>query len=218
MPSMLAVHAMGSPVAGPVGESALNTGGYKASRADTHARGGEAPAAITPPPRPPKAAAYRPSNETNSATSPTVSPALAPAESSDTGTFGLDAEAEGPAQSRALRKWATRLPFAAVFAGMHGRSTHDGSLQRRGSKVSWRSWETARQQDSGGPRWTRALMFPSTVEGFLARVRWQAFQQDVTQLAEQMMRLHQTAKNVLLHLPGPQGLADPTVVPDGDAW
>lgn len=205
MPRLSAVQAKGSPVAGPVGEGAVNTGA-------------EAPAATASPQQHLQAAAHRLTNDSPGAACPNASPPAVPAESSDAGTFGLDGEAEGPAQSRALRKWAARLPFAAVFSGMHGRTTHDGSLNRHASKLSRLSWETARQQDSGGPRWTRALMFPSTVEGFLAQVRWQAFQQDLTQLAEQMMRLHQTAKNVLLHLPGPQGLADPTVVPDGDAW
>lgn len=215
MCAMRAAYAAASPAAGPVAESALSPSGRVMSRSDSNACEQPTPS----PARPTHAAAIRASNDSRGSTANTMPHSLRnPAGSSDNGTFGLDGEAEGAAHTAAVRKWAARLPFAAMFGSVHGRSTLDGSLHRRVSKVSQLSWEPGRRQDSGGPRWTRALMFPSTVEGFLARVRWQAFLQDVTQLAEQMMRLHQTAKNVLLHLPGPEGVADPTVVPDADLW
>jgi hypothetical protein len=75
---------------------------------------------------------------------------------------------------------------------------------------------SARGADVDLPRWTRALLFPSTVEGFLARMRWQTFLQDMCRLAEEIVFLHQATKNVILHLPGPMGINDPATVPDLD--
>jgi len=193
--------------AGPVAEGAADSAASYQTSSDCSAA------------RPPQTLGGEPCNQTrvNCARAPPVDAVqLAPAASFNASMCGLAGQTEGLVQRRPLQRMASGLPVAGVLGSRGGRHTHDSSLHCRTSKASQMSWETPCKQDSAGARWTCALLFPTTVEGFLARVRWQAFQQDVTQLAEQMMRLHQTAKNVMLHLPGPAGVADPTVVPDED--
>jgi hypothetical protein len=45
------------------------------------------------------------------------------------------------------------------------------------------------------------LRFPSNMEGNIARVRWHAFQRDVTLLAEELLLLSTAQRELLLHLP-----------------
>eukprot|EP00892_Ulva_mutabilis_P006827 jgi/Ulvmu1/4516/UM002_0242.1 len=204
------LQAKAFPAAGPVAESVVESAGLRLTAVDSIAQSQDGTAASMPPQR--SSDSGRHSNDRCGGVFPTAPVPLA--KSPDAGGFGLDACPGSPDRGRHMQRRLSGLSFAGIF----GRSTHGSSLHQHTSKVSRLSWDTARKDGQAGPRWTQALIFPMTVEGFLARVRWQAFQQDLTQLAEQMMRLHQTAKNVMLHLPGPGGVADPTLVPDTDLF
>lgn len=209
---MHAVQAEASPAAGPVAEGALDAAGLRLSGAD-HTRLSMEGTTPSPPQRH-SSVGRRRSTESRMGVVPVAQAPLPRATTPDAEVFGLEGPSNGPVQVKRMQRRTSGALFASVF----GRSTIGSSLHRQASKVSRLSWETAYQHGNEGPRWTQALQFPTTVEGFLARVRWQAFQQDVTELAEQLMRLHQTAKNVMLHLPGPAGVADPMLVPDADLW